>query len=196
MKNKINGRTQVRLLIWLVFAIFVVASYSLKNASGTVYYAMIVQSYAPILSPSVILENGTEATSFIYTNNTSAKIKVDATSQYTSYTYTLNITNTIADDWKAKLSVYSNESIARISNATIELHNGTDTPSTQIIVENGDVTVPEGEFYDLPGSKTIYIKISDLKEVTDGVSYLHVYLRVQEPCTSTYSLYVITFEFT
>jgi hypothetical protein len=196
MRTRINNRKQVRYIIWLVFTLFLLFGYSSKNALGTVYHTLTIQSYAYISSPCAVLRNGADNISIVYTNGTSAKIIVDATSEYVNYSHALNITNIMNDCWKVKLTLYDNQNITRISNATISLHNGTDTPIDQIIIENGSIAISEGDFCNLLTSETIYIKISNLKEATSGVSYIYVHLRIQKPNTSTYSLYPITFKFT
>jgi len=196
LDRKTDTRRQTRLLIWAVVTLLLLATYSASSASGTVYYALTLQNYAPISSPLVTLQNGTENLSTIYTNNTSARIEVDATPTLQNHSYALNITNTVETGWEVKLSLYDNDSIARISNATIEFHNGTDTPSAQIRIEDGNIVKSEGEFYGLPPSGTIFLRIGDLKGTSGGPSHLYVNLKIKNPGTSTYSLYIITLEFT
>jgi len=69
---------RIRCLIWLVLTLFVLLGYSLQSAAGSAYYSMVTQNYATVSSPPVILQNGTAGSSTIYTNNTSAKVSVEA----------------------------------------------------------------------------------------------------------------------
>jgi hypothetical protein len=115
-----------------------------------------------------------------------------STSPFT-YDFVLKVKNNqVADAWKVNLKAYSSSNIARISSTTISFHDG--TSSDQIIVSNGIITQPEGALYDLAGSTTIYISMSNVQATTSGTSYIYVYLKVLKPNTSTYSLFIITFE--
>jgi len=69
---------RIRLLIWLVLTLFVLLGYSLQSVAGTAYYSMLMQNYATVSSPPVILEEGTAGASTIYTNKTSARVNVEA----------------------------------------------------------------------------------------------------------------------
>lgn len=111
-----------------------------------------------------------------------------------NYDYVLKVVNQVADDWKVNLRVYGSSNIGRLLNATIGLYDG--TSSDQIVVSGGVITQSEGALYDLAGSATIYINISDLQATTSGTSYLYVYLKILVPGTSVYHLFVITFEIT
>ncbi|KPV63678.1 MAG: hypothetical protein AOA66_0700 [Candidatus Bathyarchaeota archaeon BA2] len=113
------------------------------------------------------------------------------------YDYVLEVVNQVADNWQVKLQAYSNSSISRLSNTTISIRNTT-TTSNQIIVSNGTITQTEGPLFNLPGgiNQTLYIKMSNVKATTNGISYIYAYLKIQKPNTTTYSLYVITFEIT
>lgn len=95
--------------------------------------------------------------------------------------------------WNVSLKVYNSENTERLSNTTISFHDG--TSSDQIIVTDGNITHP-GALYDLAGSQTIYISMSNLQASTSGTSYLYVYLKILVPDTSTYAKYVITFKIT
>jgi hypothetical protein len=156
---------------------------------------MILQSNISAEAPSVVLQNGTDNVSFIYGNNTSAKVTVNATSSFTTYNYTLDIANNDAANKNAKLEVYDSSNINRVSNATIILHNNS-SYSTQIIITGGSIEQTSGNYYNLSSSSTIHIKVENLKESADGISYFYTYLRIQTPNTTTYTLYTITFEFT
>jgi len=111
-----------------------------------------------------------------------------------TYPYVLKIVNQASNAWKISLEVYSSSNIGRLSNATIRFHDG--TTSDQIIISGGVITQSEGPQYDLPGVATRYISIVNLSESTSGTSYLYVYLKILIPDTTTYSLYIITFEIT
>jgi len=65
-------------LIWLVLTFFFLLGYSLQSAAGSAYYSLLMQDYATVTSPPVILEEGTAGNSTIYTNRTSAKVGVSA----------------------------------------------------------------------------------------------------------------------
>jgi len=110
-----------------------------------------------------------------------------------TYDYVLKVKNNqVVDAWKVSLKVYDSSSIDRISSTTISFHDG--TSSDQIIVSNGNITQSEGALYDLAGSATIYINMSNVQATTSGTSYIYVYLKILKPNTSTYSLFIITFE--
>lgn len=52
--------------------------YSLESAIGSAYYSLVMQACGTVNSPPIILQNGTAGNSTIYTNSTSAKVKVPA----------------------------------------------------------------------------------------------------------------------
>jgi len=60
----------------LVLALFITSSL-LQSVAGSVYYSRVMQSNTTVTSPSVILEEGTIGSSTIYTNSTSAKVRVE-----------------------------------------------------------------------------------------------------------------------
>jgi len=113
-----------------------------------------------------------------------------------TYDYVLKAVNQVANNWTVNLQVYDNSSISRLSSLNISIHDG--TSSNQIAVSGGSIAKSEGEPYDLPGGSgsPIYISISNLQATTSGTSYLYVYLKILVPDTSTYLLYIITFEIT
>lgn len=111
-----------------------------------------------------------------------------------THDYVLKINNTVTDAWKINLKVYSDSNISRLSSAIIRFHDG--ISSDQIIISGGVVTQSEGPQYDLPGNSTRYISIVNLNADTSGTSHLYVYLKILVPNTSTYSLFIITFEIT
>ncbi|NIV43832.1 hypothetical protein GWN49_02950 [Candidatus Bathyarchaeota archaeon] len=195
MKKDVSSLRKFRIYVWPVLALLVLASYSTRNVLGQTYDYMILQSNLSTEAPGVVLQNGTDNVSLVYLNDTSARIAVNATLSFATYNYTLDIVNTDAGNKNAKLEVFDSSNINRVSNATIILHNNSSS-STQITIVDGSITQTSGEYYSLSTSSTIHVKIQDLKESADGNSYFHTYLRIQEPNTTTYTLYTITFEFT
>jgi hypothetical protein len=184
-----------RVCVWLVLKLLILFSCSNLKVLGVTYDLVTVQSNISVMVPSVVLQNGTDNVSLIYANNTSAKITIDATTSFATYNYTLEIVNNDSIDWNVKLEIYYSFNVNRISDATIILHNNASS-STQIVLSNGNIIQSSGDYYSLAGSSTIYIKIENLKEFVGGVSYFHVYLRIQTPNTTTYTLYTVTFQIT
>ncbi|HDI06935.1 MAG TPA: hypothetical protein ENF76_01055 [Candidatus Bathyarchaeota archaeon] len=177
--------------------VLVLALFSLFRAtrvvSGSTFFQMSIQAYATISSPPIILQNGANNVSVIYANNTSAKISVDANATSTTYTYALNVKNNEGGTQLILLETFNYTGISKI-NATIGFYDNS-TFEKQIIIEGENVT-EVGSYYNLTSFSTVHIRIADLEEnITDGTAYLHTYLRIRIPNTSTYTLYVITFEF-
>jgi len=151
-----------------------------------------------------------------YTSSGNAKIKVtgvkSTTTQFqqrvnqinltykynssSTYDYVLKVVNNVTDSWQVNLKVYGSATISRLSSLNISFHDG--NSSNQIAVSGGSIVKSEGEPYNLPGGlgSTVYISISNLQATTADTSYLYVYLKIMAPNTSTYTLYVITFEIT
>ena len=113
-----------------------------------------------------------------------------------TYDYVLKVVNQVADNWTVNLQVYNSSNIDRLSSLNISLHDG--TTSNQIAISGGSIIKSEGEPYNLTGGQgsTIYISMSNLQASTSGTSCLYVYLKILVPDTSTYLLYIITFEIT
>ena len=111
-----------------------------------------------------------------------------------NYDFVLRVANQVANNWTINLQVYDSSNLARLSSATISFHDG--NSSDQIIVSDGSITQSEGLPYNLAGNATIYISMSNLQATTNDLSYLYVHLKIQVPDTSTYMLYLITFEIT
>ena len=162
------------------------------TTSASTYASLLEQPSAAITPPAVVLQEGTAGNSTIYANSTSAKVSVAAPSS--AYDYVLSVVNQATSDLKINLRVYGSSNIGRLSNATISFHDG--TLSDQIVVSDGNITQSQGALYNLAGNATICIEISNLQASTADTSYLYVYLKVLVPNTTTYSLYVITFEIT
>jgi len=186
MEVPIRGWSLVLLNVFLLVSLLLPVNGNALN----VYYSLASPISAE--TPKVILQSGTAGTSTIYMNNTSAKVSVSAPSP--TYDYVLKIVNQVANNWKANLKVYDSFNIGRLSNTTISFHDG--STSNQIIINGGIITQSEGPQYDLVGSATIYISMSNVQASASGTSYLYVYLKILVPDTSTYSLYIITFEIT
>jgi len=151
-----------------------------------------------------------------YTSNGNAKIKITGvlttTTQFqqkvnqlklaysysssSTYDYVLRVVNKVTASWKVKLQVYNSINISRLSSANISFYDG--ATSEQIKISDGNITQSGGPAYDLPGpaNTTIRIKITDLQATNSEVSTIYVYLKVQVPDKSTYSIYIITFEIT
>jgi len=113
-----------------------------------------------------------------------------------TYDYALKINNTVTDEWDISLSVYDSSNIVRLSGTTISFYDG--TQNDQLIISNGEITQSEGPLYDLGTSPNniVYVSMSNLYANASGTSYLYVYLKILVPNTSTYNLFVITFEIT
>jgi hypothetical protein len=75
-----NRRVASRSVLLMVSILILLGSVGTSEASA--YYSLTLESQAAVSSPEVILQNGTAGTSTIYTNNTSAKVVVEAPSVY------------------------------------------------------------------------------------------------------------------
>jgi len=151
------------------------------------------QSYASDGNAKIRV-TGTKTTATQYQQETN---QVKLTYNYSSsstYDYILKIINQVSDVWNLTLKSYNSSNLSRLSSTMISFHDG--TSSNQIIINNGNITQSEGSPYVLAGNATIYISMSTLQATNAGTSYLHVYLKILTPNTTTYLLYVITFEVT
>lgn len=179
--------------VWIAVALLFLFSLSCKSAFGNTYDLMNLDSDISCIVPLVVLEDGVNNTSTIYTNKTSAKITINATSTPSTYNYSLNIVNNGEDLKEVRLECFDFTNVSRV-NATILLHNNA-TSSNQITISGGTVN-QTNEYYDLAGNATIHLGVQNLVESEEGTTILKVYLRIKTPNTSTYTLYIITFEFT
>lgn len=179
--------------VWIAAALSILFVFSCKGAFGTTYDLMNLKSNIECIVPSVVLEDGVNNTSTIYTNSTSARISIDAISTPSTFNYSLNIVNSGANLEEVRLECFSSENVDRV-NATMLLHDNV-TSSTQIAISGGTMN-QTNEYYNLTGTATIHLGIKDLVESEEGSTILHVYLRIKELSTSTYDRYIITFEFT
>jgi hypothetical protein len=151
-----------------------------------------------------------------YTSNGNAKIKITGvkttTVQYQqqinqikllysyssspTYNYVLKAINNVTDAWKIRLKAYSQSNIGRLNNCTIYFRNASDGFSGQVYIVNGNYTQQTGPWYDLPASPAErYIAIT-VQANNSEVSYVNVYLEILIPNKTTYTQYVLTFEFT
>jgi hypothetical protein len=113
----------------------------------------------------------------------------------TTYDHVVRVNNTVTDSWQVRLKKYSDSNTNRLQNCTIYFHNATNANSTQIVIENGSFNQTEGSWYNLTSLETIYIALT-VEANSTGTSYVHVYLEVLIPTTTTYAQYVILFEIT
>jgi len=71
--------------------------------------------------------------------------------------------------------------------------------STETKLENLENFVPSqtDNYYNLTSNTTIHIGLVNLiEDSSEGTTISHVYSRIKTPDTTTYTLYMITFEFT
>lgn len=190
---KVNHAAKLQYVL-LAIALLVIVGRASKNAFADVNDFMNLDSNIGCETPLVTLENGTDQISTIYTNNTSAKISVNATLTSSTYNYSLNIVNNNASFWEVRLEYFNYTNISRV-NTTIILHNNS-TSSEQITISGGNVN-QSNNYYNLTSEVTIHIGVMNLIEnLSEGTTILHVYLRIKAPNTTTYTLYIIMFEFT
>lgn len=176
----------------MILVIMLAASSLFDCTRGETYDLMNLKASSVCVTPSVILEPGANNTSIVYINRTSATIIIDANATRLTYNYSLNIVNNNAD-FSVKLEFFEALNVTRV-NATIILHNNL-TASDQITINSYGLSQSD-EYYILPGNSKIHIGIKDLVEnFSIGKTILHVYLRIKVMNDSTYTLYVITFEF-
>lgn len=186
-------KTRKLCYLFLAVALVIILDFSQQKAAGDVNDFMNLNANMNCIMPSVILQDDANHTNTVYSGNTSAKISIDADSNSSTYNYSLNIVNNDASAWETRLECYSHTDINH--NSTIILHNNA-TSSQQITISGGNIT-QTGEYYALAGNSTIHIGVTNLIENSPtGNTVLQVHLRIQTPDTTTYTLYVITFEFT
>jgi hypothetical protein len=137
---------------------------------------------------------GTKTTITQYQQETNQVKLTYSYSSSSAYDYVLRVVNQVSDAWNITVKSYNSSNLSRLSSTMISFHDG--TSSSQIIINNGNITQSEGSPYVLAGNATIYISMSTLQATNAGTSYLHVYLKILTPNTTTYLLYVITFEIT
>jgi len=187
---------RIRLLIWLVLTVFVLLGYSLQSVAGTAYYSMVMQAYGTVSSPPVILQNGTTGTSTIYTNNTSAKVSVQAPTAWLNgwdkrVRITIDRNDVDADLFNFPLLVYlSNSSSGRnnddVSFVFDELQN--DTNRKKIAVTKSDGLTQcyvEIERWDYVSEKAwLWIKVPNIS--SKGNTNLYLYYDSSQPYNTAY----------
>jgi hypothetical protein len=177
-------------LIGIVLSL--ILSFPCQKVSGDINDFMNLKSNLSCVTPLVLLKDGANNTSTVYTNNTSAQISIKATSPST-YNYSLDIMNNNASLWKVRLEYFDYINIGRV-NTTIILHNNS-TSSGQITISGGNIS-QTSNYYNLTTTATIHIGVMNLVENSSGTTILRVYLRIKTLNTTTYTLYIVTFEFT
>jgi hypothetical protein len=176
-----------RYLFWLVLNISFFGCL-VWNVEGTPYYSIIFKPNVKVTSPSLILQNAA-VDCILYTANTSARVSVVNETDGLNVLKVLNKTN---EDWMLQLIRFDENNVIRLTNCTIWLHNG-NMFSKQIQVLNGAFTQTNGTLYTFVGGGVDYITITAYTNTT-GTSYIHTYLKIIKANTSTYALYIITFE--
>jgi hypothetical protein len=148
---------------------------------------MPIQTSTLVDPPPLILQNVNN--SFIYTNNTSAKVTVPSGAELD----VLQIINQTSDNnWQLQLIKYNEVDITRLTNCTIWFHNEAET-SIQIKIIDGIYNQTSGNLYNF--TNNTHITITATTNAT-GTSLIYTYLKILKPDTLTYSLYIITFEIT
>jgi hypothetical protein len=190
---RIKKTTNLRRL-FLAAALFLLFGFSCRNVFGTVNDLMYLDSSLNCEIPLVILQDGANQTSTIYTNNTSAKISIDANSSQLTYNYSLNIVSNNASLWEIKLEYSTATNISNV-NTTIILHDNF-TSSAQITIHGGSINQTDN-YSNLASNATMHLGVMDLIENNpESSTLLDVYLRMRIANTTIYTLYEITFEFT
>lgn len=171
---------------------FVLLVHALQNTTGTTYYSTIKQTCTALVSPPVMLYNGTSASSTVYLNGTSVNVNIVAPSK-ADFNYVLRITENHGSSWKVRLKAYNQSNLGRLENCSIYIYNSSN--STQIVILNGTYAQQTGAWYDLAASDTEYIWIH-IETSDTGTSYVYTYLEVLVPNTATYAQYIVTFVIT
>ncbi|MDI6904019.1 MAG: hypothetical protein QMD13_00785 [Candidatus Bathyarchaeia archaeon] len=111
-----------------------------------------------------------------------------------TFDYVLEVANQVSDTWKIRFRAYDQTNMGRLFNCTIFFHNGGGV-SRQIYIYNGTYSQQFGNWYNLTGLSTVYIAMR-VSTTNTGASYVYIYLEILIPGTSTYNLFIITFEIT
>lgn len=176
-----------RKIVYLLVTLILLGSISIVK--GNTYSSIIAQASASASSPLVTLQNITN--SQVFTGDTSAIVTI---SNGTNNLDVLRILNQTNDAWQLQLIKYDDNNINRLTNCTIWLNNAS-TPSTQIEIIDGEYTQVSGDYYNLVGNGADNITLTVSTNMT-GTTYIYTHLKILTPNTSTYSLYIITFEIT
>ncbi|MEM2675166.1 MAG: hypothetical protein QXT10_01525 [Candidatus Bathyarchaeia archaeon] len=188
-------RSEIRKTCFLLVVSLFISLHQYGCVFGDICDFMNVESNIGCTIPTVILQEGFDDVSLIYSNGTSAKITINATAEYETYNHTLRVFNNASETYEIILEICSYQNINRLSNLTILFHDNY-TSSTQITISNGSVIQASGNFYTLNGLSKVFIKVENLRESQDGESYLYIHLRIRVPNKGIYTLYLITFELT
>jgi hypothetical protein len=187
---------KMRQSAWLVVTLFVLLGFLFQNVVGNTYFALLTEPYTAVTSPPVILQAGTAGNSIVYINDTSARISAVAPSTTTNYDYVLKVINRASDPWKIRLKAYSQSNIGRLGNCTIYFRNASDGFSGQVYIVDGNYTQQTGPWYDLPASPAERYIVVTLQASNSEVSCINVYLEILMLDKTTYTRYILTFEFT
>lgn len=181
----LGNSVKIKSAVHLALALFVILE-APNFARGNIFYALTMEATTSV-SLSLALQNITN--SYIYTGNTSAIVTVPSG---TANLDVLGILNQTSESWQLQLIAYADDSITRLTNCTIWIHNES-TTSVQISIIDGAYNQLVGDYYTFIGGGADKIAITASTNAT-GTSYVYTYLKVLKPGTSTYSYYVITFE--
>ena len=181
--KKPKGLMRARSIAFVVLTLFLL--FQIQDAvKGSTLFYLPVQMPADVKTPLVTLQNMT-SDSTIYANSTSARITV-ADNTTVDVLEILNQTN---DAWQLQLLAYNDTDVSRLANCTIWFHDG--SASVQIRITDGNYSQMSGQLYDFDVNSRIAITAT---AITQGISFIHAFLKIIHPETSTYFLYVITFE--
>ena len=111
-----------------------------------------------------------------------------------TFDYVLEVANQVSDTWQIRLRAYDQTNMGHLFNCTIFFHNGGGV-SRQIYIYNGTYSQQFGNWYNLTSLSTVYIAMK-VSTTNTGASHVYVYLEILVPSTSTYNLFIITFEIT
>ncbi|MEM2412379.1 MAG: hypothetical protein QW447_01595, partial [Candidatus Bathyarchaeia archaeon] len=139
-------RSEIRKTCFLLVVSLFISLHQYSCVFGDICDFMNVESNIGCTIPTVILQEGFDDVSLIYSNGTSAKITINATAEYETYNHTLRVFNNASETYEIILEICSYQNINRLSNLTILFHDNY-TSSTQITISNGSVIQASGNFY-------------------------------------------------
>ena len=120
----------IRYLVWLVLTFSIMLGYTSHGAWGGLHYSAVMQNYAALSLPPVILQAGTSGSSTVYMNNTSAKVNIVPPIQNEIHDYVDNNMSNV--DSSANKGIHTNFSAQQAgpdSNYDI-LKEGNPSPTT------------------------------------------------------------------
>lgn len=177
---------EIKGIVYLLLTMLLL-TVTMHIASSSPFFCVTKYVSSSITSPPVTLHNVTN--SVIYANNTSAKVTV---SDGATNVDILQILNQTYSNWQLTMMKYGDINISRLTSCTIWFtHAG--TASLQIKITDGQYDRASGDTYNLFCDGADRITITAATNAT-GISYIYTNLKILEPNTSTYTLYVITFE--